>query len=195
MRISGSTVLLGAHQGVSLQLIQAPQICIVPTRLTGMHTPPATRSTNTIQAVDSQFAQDFLREVEGISFQVPAPVGQPFMPAKVHPCKSIAGPPRSIRPTLRPATGSVLPWHSRATRSTKPRRDGSAGSFVRHRSGPGSLPLPQKLGALWLEGMPRQYLFDRLMNFRSGARGNDGHAQMHNMARAMPYASVFLNQS
>jgi cytochrome c553 len=43
----------------------------------------------------------------------------------------------------------------------------------------------QKLGAPWLEGMPRQYLFDQLMNFHSGIRGNDSHAQMRNMVRAM----------
>ena len=43
----------------------------------------------------------------------------------------------------------------------------------------------QKLGAPWLEGMPRQYLFEQLMDFRSGVRGNDSHAQMRNMVRAM----------
>jgi cytochrome c553 len=43
----------------------------------------------------------------------------------------------------------------------------------------------QKLGAPWLEGMPRQYLFDQLMNFHSGTRANDSHAQMRNMVRAM----------
>ena len=48
----------------------------------------------------------------------------------------------------------------------------------------------QKLGAPWLEGMPRQYLFDQLMNFRSGARGNDSHAQMRNMVRAMSTAEM-----
>ncbi|ALV07338.1 c-type cytochrome [Roseateles depolymerans] len=43
----------------------------------------------------------------------------------------------------------------------------------------------QKLGAPWLEGMPRAYLVAQLNNFRSGARANDSHAQMRNMARAM----------
>ena len=43
----------------------------------------------------------------------------------------------------------------------------------------------QKLGAPWLEGMPRQYLFEQLMDFRSGVRGNDSHAQMRNMVRTM----------
>jgi cytochrome c553 len=43
----------------------------------------------------------------------------------------------------------------------------------------------QKLGAPWLEGMPRAYLITQLTNFRSGARRNDSHAQMRNMARAM----------
>lgn len=43
----------------------------------------------------------------------------------------------------------------------------------------------QKLGAPWLEGMPRDYLVTQLTNFRSGTRRNDGEAQMRNMARAM----------
>lgn len=43
----------------------------------------------------------------------------------------------------------------------------------------------QKLGAPWLEGMPRAYLADQLVRFRSSERGNDSHAQMRNMARAM----------
>jgi cytochrome c553 len=43
----------------------------------------------------------------------------------------------------------------------------------------------QKLGAPWLEGMPRAYLAEQLVRFRSGERGNDSHAQMRNMARAM----------
>ena len=48
----------------------------------------------------------------------------------------------------------------------------------------------QKLGAPWLEGMPRQYLFDQLMNFRTSTRGNDSHAQMRNMVRAMSTAEM-----
>lgn len=43
----------------------------------------------------------------------------------------------------------------------------------------------QKLGAPWLEGMPRDYLVEQLVAFRSGTRRNDGQAQMRNMARAM----------
>lgn len=43
----------------------------------------------------------------------------------------------------------------------------------------------QKLGAPWLEGMPKAYLVAQLNHFRSGARANDSHAQMRNMARAM----------
>ena len=43
----------------------------------------------------------------------------------------------------------------------------------------------QKLGAPWLEGMPRAYLAAQLASFQSGARRNDSHAQMRNMARAM----------
>ena len=42
-----------------------------------------------------------------------------------------------------------------------------------------------KLGAPWLEGMPKAYLVAQLRDFRSGARRNDSHAQMRNMARAM----------
>jgi cytochrome c553 len=42
-----------------------------------------------------------------------------------------------------------------------------------------------KLGAPWLEGMPKAYLVGQLRDFKSGARRNDSHAQMRNMARAM----------
>jgi cytochrome c553 len=43
----------------------------------------------------------------------------------------------------------------------------------------------QKLGTPWLEGMPRDYLVAQLKSFASGARSNDSHAQMRNMARSM----------
>ena len=43
----------------------------------------------------------------------------------------------------------------------------------------------QKLGAPWLEGMPQAYLVSQLKAFASGARGNDAHAQMRNVVRAM----------
>ena len=43
----------------------------------------------------------------------------------------------------------------------------------------------QKLGTPWIEGMPKVYLVEQLTAFRSGARRNDGQAQMRNMARAM----------
>jgi Cytochrome c553 len=43
----------------------------------------------------------------------------------------------------------------------------------------------QKLGAPWLEGMPKDYLVTQLANFASGARRNDSHAQMRNMVRTM----------
>ena len=43
----------------------------------------------------------------------------------------------------------------------------------------------QKLGAPWLEGMPKDYLVEQLTSFQSGARRNDSHAQMRNMARSM----------
>jgi cytochrome c553 len=42
-----------------------------------------------------------------------------------------------------------------------------------------------KLGAPWLEGMPRQYLVVQLSEFQKETRRNDSHAQMRNMARAM----------
>ncbi|HSC99335.1 MAG TPA: c-type cytochrome, partial [Casimicrobiaceae bacterium] len=43
----------------------------------------------------------------------------------------------------------------------------------------------QKLGAPWLEGMPKEYLIGQLTAFQSGARRNDSGAQMRNMVRAM----------
>lgn len=43
----------------------------------------------------------------------------------------------------------------------------------------------QKLGAPWIEGMPKAYLVTQLTAFKSGVRKNDAGAQMRNMARAM----------
>lgn len=43
----------------------------------------------------------------------------------------------------------------------------------------------QKLGAPWLEGMPKDYLVTQLNAFASGARRNDALAQMRNMVRAI----------
>ena len=43
----------------------------------------------------------------------------------------------------------------------------------------------QKLGAPWIEGMPREYLVAQLKAFRSGERRNDAQAQMRSMARPM----------
>lgn len=48
----------------------------------------------------------------------------------------------------------------------------------------------QKLGAPWLEGMPRDYLVAQLTNFRAGTRANDSHAQMRNMARFMTTVEI-----
>jgi cytochrome c553 len=45
--------------------------------------------------------------------------------------------------------------------------------------------MEQKLGAPWLEGMPKTYLVAQLAAFASGERHNDSHAQMRNMARAL----------
>ena len=43
--------------------------------------------------------------------------------------------------------------------------------------------IDHKLGAPWLEGMPKEYLLVQMRDFASGARHNDSHAQMRNMAR------------
>lgn len=43
----------------------------------------------------------------------------------------------------------------------------------------------QKLGAPWLEGMPKDYLVQQLQNFKAGERRNDGELQMRNVAHAM----------
>ena len=42
-----------------------------------------------------------------------------------------------------------------------------------------------KLGAPWLEGMPKEYLVVQLKDFKAGARRNDSHGQMRNMTRQM----------
>jgi len=48
----------------------------------------------------------------------------------------------------------------------------------------------QKLGAPWLEGMPKAYLVTQLKAFASGARRNDSEAQMRNMARPMTESEI-----
>jgi len=48
----------------------------------------------------------------------------------------------------------------------------------------------QKLGAPWLEGMPKQYLVSQLRAFIAGTRRNDSQAQMRNMVRAMTAQEV-----
>ncbi|HET9576813.1 MAG TPA: c-type cytochrome [Usitatibacter sp.] len=45
--------------------------------------------------------------------------------------------------------------------------------------------IDRKLGAPWLEGMPKDYLVAQLQAFAAGKRTNDSHAQMRNMARSM----------
>ncbi|MGZ8154047.1 MAG: c-type cytochrome [Burkholderiales bacterium] len=45
--------------------------------------------------------------------------------------------------------------------------------------------IDRKPGTPWLEGMPKSYLLSQLKAFASGARRNDSHAQMRNMARLM----------
>lgn len=48
----------------------------------------------------------------------------------------------------------------------------------------------QKLGAPWLEGMPKQYLVAQLNAFIAGTRRNDSQAQMRNMVRTMTAQEV-----
>ena len=48
----------------------------------------------------------------------------------------------------------------------------------------------QKLGAPWIEGMPKGYLVAQLQAFRSGTRRNDSEAQMRNVVRSMTDAEI-----
>lgn len=48
----------------------------------------------------------------------------------------------------------------------------------------------QKIGAPWIEGMPKDYLVAQLKAFRSGERRNDAQAQMRAMARPMTDAEI-----
>lgn len=50
--------------------------------------------------------------------------------------------------------------------------------------------IDQKLGAPWIEGMPKDYLVAQLKAFRGGQRRNDAEAQMRNVARAMSDAEI-----
>jgi cytochrome c553 len=50
--------------------------------------------------------------------------------------------------------------------------------------------IDQKLGAPWIEGMPKEYLVQQLRGFRSGSRHNDSEAQMRTIARAMTDAEI-----
>ena len=50
--------------------------------------------------------------------------------------------------------------------------------------------IDHKLGAPWLEGMPKDYLGAQLRAFGSGQRRNDSHAQMRNMARQLTAREV-----
>jgi len=43
----------------------------------------------------------------------------------------------------------------------------------------------QKIGAPWLEGMPKDYLVQQLTHFKQGERSNDAMFQMRNVAHAM----------
>lgn len=48
----------------------------------------------------------------------------------------------------------------------------------------------QKLGAPWIEGMPKAYLVAQLVAFRAGTRHNDSEEQMRNMARSLSDAEI-----
>jgi cytochrome c553 len=48
----------------------------------------------------------------------------------------------------------------------------------------------QKLGAPWIEGMPKDYLVAQLHAFRAGNRRNDSEAQMRNVVRSMTDAEI-----
>jgi cytochrome c553 len=48
----------------------------------------------------------------------------------------------------------------------------------------------QKLGAPWIEGMPKDYLVAQLQAFRAGNRRNDSEAQMRNVVRSMTDAEI-----
>jgi len=47
-----------------------------------------------------------------------------------------------------------------------------------------------KLGAPWLEGMPKEYLVVQLKDFKGGMRRNDSHGQMRNMTRQMSSTEI-----
>jgi cytochrome c553 len=47
-----------------------------------------------------------------------------------------------------------------------------------------------KIGAPWLEGMPKEYLLIQMKNFASGERRNDSHGQMRNVVRPMTAEEV-----
>jgi len=48
----------------------------------------------------------------------------------------------------------------------------------------------QKLGAPWIEGMPKGYLVAQLQAFRANSRHNDSEAQMRNVVRSMTDAEI-----
>ncbi len=50
--------------------------------------------------------------------------------------------------------------------------------------------IDHKLGAPWLEAMPKAYLTEQLDAFAKGTRHNDSHSQMRNMARRLSASEV-----
>jgi cytochrome c553 len=45
--------------------------------------------------------------------------------------------------------------------------------------------IDHKIGAPWLEGMPKEYLQSQMKAFASGARRNDSYGQMRNIVRPL----------
>jgi cytochrome c553 len=50
--------------------------------------------------------------------------------------------------------------------------------------------IDQKLGAPWIEGLPKDYLVEQLKAFRGGQRRNDSAAQMRSVVRGMTDAEI-----
>jgi len=50
--------------------------------------------------------------------------------------------------------------------------------------------IDQKLGAPWIEGLPKDYLVEQLKAFRGGQRRNDSQAQMRSVVRGMTDAEI-----
>src|SRR5262249_12033922 len=82
--------------------------------------------------------------------------------------------------------------HPLEARGTAAPRAGGVGAPLDNIApgGAGHGTVDHKLGGPRLEGLPREYLARQLQDFQTGARHNDAHAQMRNMARAMTRAEI-----